>query len=210
MKPAHHRMIPDKYATQKNTQALLDFSFPLFLNKLVKFVEKDDSTTSEGKLITTWHVTHMDSYGIYDIDMTYIAFIYIYTYALLCSCSRLKVDSLLICSSSHPMIPTDLQLSCEVLLSSFWALFKQVCYCVWRFSQRRLLPFSPQTSKSSGNHRNIPDIVLDKLGPFEAFVILMVQRLGLWPLYIKVYKDMLYIVLPCFTIIVQVSKYGML
>ena len=46
-------MIPDKYATQKNTQALLDFSFPLFLNKLVKFVEKDDSTTSEGKLITT-------------------------------------------------------------------------------------------------------------------------------------------------------------
>jgi hypothetical protein len=186
----------------------------LFLNKLVKFVEKDDSTTSEGKLITTWHVTHMDSYGIYDIDMTYIAFIYIYTYiytyALLCSCSRLKVDSLLICSSSHPMIPTDLQLSCEVLLSSFWALFKQVCYCVWRFSQRRLLPFSPQTSKSSGNHRNIPDIVLDKLGPFEAFVILMVQRLGLRPLYIKVYKDMLYIVLPCFTIIVQVSKYGML
>lgn len=32
-------------------QALLDFSFPLFLNKLVKFVEKDDSTTSEGLLL---------------------------------------------------------------------------------------------------------------------------------------------------------------
>lgn len=31
-------------------KALLDFSFPLFLNKLVKFVEKDDSTTFEG-----WH-----------------------------------------------------------------------------------------------------------------------------------------------------------
>ena len=93
------------------------------------------------------------------------------------------------------MIPTDLQLSCEVLLSSFWALFKQVCYCVWRFSQRRLLPFSPQTSKSSGNHReiigkssNIPDIVLDMLGPFRAFVILMVQRLGLWPLHINYIK----------------------
>ena len=29
-------------------KALLDFSFPLFLNKLVKFVENDDSTTWEG------------------------------------------------------------------------------------------------------------------------------------------------------------------
>eukprot|EP00434_Breviolum_minutum_P026643 symbB.v1.2.023547.t1/scaffold2160.1/size87486/2 len=33
-------------------QALLDFSFPLFLNKLVKFVEKDDSTTFEGLLLS--------------------------------------------------------------------------------------------------------------------------------------------------------------
>ena len=49
--------------------------------------------------------------------------------------------------------------------------------------------------KSSGNHReiigkssNIPDIVLDMLGPFRAFVILMVQRLGLWPLHINYIK----------------------